>query len=197
MKLLILVSFLSVLALFSCNDATTNPDGDAFLYPFSTDVIRPLSVGNYWVYDFVVNDTLSETIHVNVVDSTNKTYDGKSVSVFTIKSENKEIDNSTSFTDYFIVGNTTYHTENTAEKVITECEECIPYRYVGDAKAQFVEEEYTFDGRLVTALKRISDDSYFVIGVGWIKGGPMPIREPKSLELSTVTSKLTDYHINR
>ncbi len=111
MKLLLLISLLSVFTLLSCNDATTNPEAKYPILPFKTDVIRPLSVGNYWVYDFIVKDSVVSRVHLNVVDSTNKTYEGKNVSVFTIKTENKEMETPPSFSDVFVLNNSTYHTK--------------------------------------------------------------------------------------
>ncbi len=193
--------FLFCLFVFiSCKDATTDPEADYPLKPFNTDVIRPLSVGNYWVYNYTNQDTVVSTVYVNVIDSTNKTYKGKQVAVFTIKTENREMETPPSFSDVFVLENFNYHTKSSEEQVITECTECLPYRYIGEAKTKFIEEEYTFDGRTVTAIKNISDDSYFVLGIGEVEESSMPVlvKDPiKGETIITYKAKLVDYHINR
>ncbi len=200
MKNLAILFIFSLFAFISCKDATTDPEADYPLKPFNTDVIRPLSVGNYWTVNFIVKDSVIGNATATVIDSTIKIYNGEEVTVFTTEIEYSSSDSINSYDYEFVFGNRTYHTCDISNNEITECFECIPYRYIGDAKSEFIEEESSFDGKTVTRLKSKSDNeqiqSYFVIGVGKIIS-TLPVRIKESNERTTMTTKLVDYHIVR
>ncbi len=201
MKYFPFLFFLSIIAFYGCQDATTDPNREPSLYPFETDIIQPLSVGNYWVYDYIIKDSVHSTLKVSITDSTTKTYNGNTVTVFTIQGENLDNPELNSSEGIFVVDNTTYHTQDLQLDTIVECRSCLAYRYIGEVTKEYMEEEYNFDGKDVIAIKSYMDKDkaeypqYYVLGIGMVES-QLSTFDEETQEINIMTTKLVDYNIN-